>query len=212
MRSKTLIPLAIAALAGLSLQAQAAIMLNSAGGFGLLGGSGVSNTGSSVINNGSVGSSPTPAVTGFPPGLVNNGLLYRAADPVTAQAHTDLIAAYTAAQTAMGGVAGPADLGGATLTPGVYTYAAIAPWSSGTLTLDGQSDPDAQWIFQIGSALTTPAGAVVSLVNGVSPDHVFWQVGSSATLGSANTFAGKMSSRRRASPSVAAHWTAGRWP
>jgi hypothetical protein len=124
--------------------------------------------------------------------VVNNGILFTAADPVTALAHTDLITAYAAAQTAPGGTSGPADLGGATLTPGVYTYASTAPWTAGTLTLNGLGNPNAEWIFQIGSGLTTPAGAMVDLVNGASPDHVFWQIGSSATLGAANTFAGNI--------------------
>ena len=181
-----------AVLAFASLQTQAAVLLGSAGNFGLLGGSGVTNTGSSVINNGNVGSSPTPAVTGFPPGVVNNGILFTAADPVTAQAHTDLITAYTAAQTAPGGTPGPADLGGASLNPGVYTYASTAPWTAGALTLDGGGNPNAEWIFQIGSAITTPAGASVVLQNGASADHVFWQLGSSATLGATNTFAGNI--------------------
>jgi hypothetical protein len=177
---------------GIQANARADISLGVAGSFGLLGGSGVSNTGSSVVNNGNVGSSPTPAVTGFPPGVVNGGILYTAADSVTAQAHTDLIAAYTAAQTALGGVPGPADLGGAVLNPGVYTYASTAPWTAGTLTLDALGDPNAQWIFQIGSGLTTPAGAMVDLINGASPDRVFWQIGSTATLGATNTFAGNI--------------------
>ena len=152
----------------------------------------MSNTGSSVINNGNVGSSPTSTVTGFPPGVVNNGTLFTAADPVTSQAHADLGTAATAAQTAPGGTPGPADLGGATLNPGVYTYATTAPWTAGNLTLNGQGNPNAQWIFQIGSGLTTPAGAMVVLSNGASADHVFWQIGSSATLGASNTFAGNI--------------------
>ena len=190
MRGKTLILLAIAALAGFPLQAKADIMLGTAGDFAVLGGSAVTNTGSSVIN-GNVGSAPTPAVTGFPPGVVN-GVLYLAPDPATAQAHTDANTAYTAAKNAPGGTAGPADLGGANLSPGVYTYAVAAPWTAGTLTLDALGDANAQWIFQIGSTLITPAGATVSLLNGASPDHVFWQVGSSATLGATNTFAGNI--------------------
>jgi hypothetical protein len=124
--------------------------------------------------------------------VVNNGILYTAADLATAQAHTDLITAYTAAQTASGGTPGPADLGGANLSPGVYTYATTAPWTAGTLTLDGLVNSNAQWIFQIGTGLTTPAGAAVSLLNGALGDHVFWQVGSSATLGATNTFAGNI--------------------
>lgn len=193
MRSKTLIVLlAVAAFAAVAPQAQAAIVLGTAENFAVLGGSGVTNTGSSVINGGDVGSAPTSTVIGFPPGLVNGGTLYTAADPATTQAHVDLIAAYTAAQTAPGGVTGPADLGGANLSPGVYTYASTAPWTAGNLTLDGLGNPSAQWIFQIGTGLTTPAGVTVVLTNGASADHVFWQVGSSATLGAANTFAGNI--------------------
>ena len=190
MRGKTLILLAITALAGFPLQAEAGIILGTAGDFGVLGGSAVTNTGSSVIN-GNVGSAPTPAVSGFPPGVVN-GILYTTADPATAQAHTDANTAYTVAKNAPGGTPGPADLGGASLNPGVYTYASTAPWTAGTLTLDGLGDPNAQWIFQIGSGLTTPSGASVVLLNGASPDHVFWQIGTSATLGATNTFAGNI--------------------
>ena len=148
-----------------------------------------------VVNNGNVGSAPTATVTGFPPGVVINGTLFTVADPVTAQAHTDLMTAYTAADTAPGGVVGPADLGGATLTPGVYTFASTADWAADanrTLTLDGGGNANAQWIFQVGSGLTTPADAIVALINGASADHVFWQITSSATLGATNTFAGNI--------------------
>jgi hypothetical protein len=78
------------------------------------------------------------------------------------------------------------------LAPGVYTYASTAPWTAGILTLDGGGNPNAEWIFQVGSALTTPAGAAVSLTNGASADHVFWELGSSATLGATNDFAGNI--------------------
>ena len=191
MKWRYLVLSAVLGLASLPTQA-GAVSLGSAGDFALLGGSGVTNAGASVINNGNVGSAPTATVTGFPPGVVNNGILYTVADPATALAHTDLITAYTAAQTAPGGVPGPADLGGATLAPGVYTYASTAPWTTGTLTLDGGGNPNAEWIFQIGSGLTTPAGAMVALINGASPNRVFWQVGSSATLGADNSFAGNI--------------------
>jgi len=191
MECKHLVLLTVLAFASSQTQARA-ISLDSAGSFGLLGGTGVSNAGLSEINDGNVGSSPTPAVSGFPPGVVNNGILFTTADPVTAQAHTDLITAYAAAQTAPGGTPGPADLGGVSLDPGVYTYASTAPWTAGTLTLNGLGDTNAEWIFQIGSDLTTPAGATMVLINGASPDHVFWQIGSSATLGAANNFAGNI--------------------
>ncbi|MCE5341676.1 MAG: DUF3494 domain-containing protein [Planctomycetaceae bacterium] len=166
------------------------IDLGTAADFAVLGGSGVTNTGTSTFT-GDVGSWPTPAITGITAEMVN-GILYLAADPATDAAHTDLQAAYTAAQTAAGGVAGPADLGGTTLTPGVYVYAAAAPWTAGNLTLDALGDSSAQWIFQIGSTLITPEGAMVSLVNGASAGNVFWQVGSSATIGGTNAFVGNI--------------------
>jgi hypothetical protein len=166
--------------------------LGTAANFAVLGASGVTNGGGALTYiTGDVGSSPTPSVTGLIAAQVD-GILYLNPDPATAQAHTDLIAAYTAALNAPGGVGGPADLGGATLTPGVYTYATTAPWTAGTLTLDGQGNPNAEWIFQIGTGLTTPAGATVALINGASANNVFWQVGSAATLGATNAFAGNI--------------------
>lgn len=167
------------------------IDLGTAANFAVLGGSAVTNAGSLTFITGDVGSCPTPSVTGLLPAQVI-GMLYLAADPATALAQTDLLAAYTIAASATGGVTGPADLGSAILAPGVYTYAAIAPWTAGTLTLDGQSNSNAQWIFQIGTGLTTPSNAVVSLINGASSNNVFWQIGTSLTLGSANTFAGNI--------------------
>ena len=168
----------------------APIDLGTAADFAILGGTGVTNTGTSFIT-GDVGSSPTSTIIGLTAAMVD-GTLYLAADPATTLAHTDLIAAYTAAANATGGVVGPADLGGANLTPGIYTYAAIAPWTSGALTLDALGDSSVQWIFQIGSALTTPATAAVVLINGASANNVFWQIGSTLTLGATNAFAGNI--------------------
>jgi type VI secretion system secreted protein VgrG len=189
MKIKYLILVAFAMLLYGSSTGLAGPSLGSAQSFAVLGGSGVTNTGTSTFT-GDVGSSPTPAIVGITAEMVN-GILYLAADPATASAHTALIDAYNAAHDTLGGVAGP-DLGGATLTPGVYTYAAIAPWTAGTLTLNALGDSSSQWIFQIGSGLTTPAGATVSLINGASANNVFWQVGSSATIGGTNTFAGNI--------------------
>ena len=169
----------------------ASVDLGTAANFGALGGSGVTNANASTLITGDVGSSPTPSVSGLTSANVN-GLLYLIADDATAAAHADLITAYNAAATAAGGAVGPANLGGVTLTSGVYTYAVAAPWTAGTLTLDANGNEDAQWIFQIGTTLITPADATVSLINGASAKNVFWQVGSSATIGINNAFAGNI--------------------
>jgi hypothetical protein len=166
--------------------------------FAVLGGSTVTNTGSSVLT-GDLGVWPGTAITGFfgttqddGPGIVIGAI--HEGDSTADTAHTDLIALYTVKKNALGGVAG-GELGGAILTPGVYTYGAgAATWSTAgtTLTLDALGNSSAQWIFQIGTTLITPASATVSLVNGASANNVFWQVGSSATIGGTNTFAGNI--------------------
>ena len=198
MKNKCLIIVALAVLFYGSSTGLAGPTMGSAQSFAVLGGSTVTNTGSSVIN-GDLGVSPGTAITGFfgtvendGPGIVNGAI--HEGDATAALAHTALIIAYTAAQTATGGVAGPANLGGAILTPGVYTYAAAAPWATAgtTLTLDALGNSSAQWIFQIGSTLITPASATVALIDGASANNVFWQVGTSATLGATNAFAGSI--------------------
>jgi hypothetical protein len=172
------------------------VSLGTAANFAVLGGSGVTNAQSGTWITGDVGSSPTESVSGITAGMVT-GNLYLAGDAsaVKAQAHADASAAYTAAHDATGGAAGPADLGGVTLTPGVYTYgvgAATWTYGAGDLTLNALGNPSAQWIFQIGTTLITPADARVLLINGASANNVFWQVGTSATLGGTNTFAGNI--------------------
>jgi hypothetical protein len=169
----------------------ASVDLGTAASFGALGGSGVTNASASTFITGDVGSSPTPSVSGLTSANVD-GILYLIADAATTAAHADLITAYNAAAGTTGGVPGPAELGGVTLTQGVYTYAVAAPWTAGTLTLDANGDGNAQWIFQIGTTLITPADATVSLINGALAKNVFWQVGTSATLGGTNTFAGNI--------------------
>jgi hypothetical protein len=170
------------------------IDLGTASSFGLLAGSGVTNTGASVIN-GDVGSAPTPAVTGFPPGVVN-GTLYTAANAVTAQAQSDLTVAYNAAAgAAPTATLTGTDLGfynaGNPLSAGVYFFSSSA-FLTGNLTLDGGGDPDAQWIFQIGSTLITAPNSSVEFINGATKCNVFWQVGSSATIDTNNVFAGNI--------------------
>jgi hypothetical protein len=195
LRLHTVLTLALALLA-ISAYATPAINLGTAAHFGLLGGAGVTNNavpGSGTVINGDVGSAPTPSVTGFPTGIVN-GTLYTVADDATAQAHTDLIAAYNAAAGATATSATDltgTNLGTLTLGPGVY-FCSSSAQLTGDLTLDAGLDLDPQWIFKIGSTLTTAANARVLLINGATPSDVFWQVGSSATLGADNVFAGNI--------------------
>lgn len=161
------------------------INLGTAGSFAILGGSTVTNTGSSVLF-GNLGVSPGTAITGFPPGTVN-GTTY-AGGAVAAQAQTDLTAAYTsAAGQACGTTLSGSDLGGLTLTSGVYCFASSAQLT-GNLTLSGSG----QFVFQIGSTLTTASGSSVIFTNGASGSNVFFQVGSSATLGTDTNFAGNI--------------------
>lgn len=191
MRFNTTLLLVGAALAGFPLSAQAAITLGTAGNFAVLAGSTVTNTGSTVINGGSVGLSPGTAITGFPPGSITAPYTTYAADATAAQAQTDLTTAYNAAAGYAGATVLTGDLGGMTLTPGVYAYSSSAQLT-GTLTLNDQGNSNAQFIFQIGSTLTTASSSSVVMINaGSTPDcNVFWQVGSSATLGTTTAFEG----------------------
>ncbi len=171
-------------------RAQVAPPLGGAGRFAVLGGSTVTNTGSSVIS-GDLGVSPGSAVTGFPPGIVVGGTIH-AADAVALAGQTSLTTAYNnlAGQACDTNLTGQ-NLGGMTLTPGVYCFSTSAQLT-GTLTLDAQGSADSVFIFQIGSTLTTASNASVLVINGGSVCNVFWQVGSSATLGTTTTFAGNI--------------------
>lgn len=160
--------------------------------FGVLAGSSVSNTGGTTVNA-NVGVSPLTAITGFPPGMVTNGTLY-SAGAVAAQAQADLTSAFT---TAMG-LACPGgnnltgeDLGGLTLTPGVYCFSNSAQLT-GTLTLNAVGNQNAEFIFQVGSTVTTASGAAVVLINNAQAGNVFWEVGSSATVGTGASFVGNV--------------------
>ncbi len=172
--------------AGDALAGQAPVSLGVAGSFAALGGQTVTSTGLTTLN-GDLGVSPGSSLTGFPPGKVNGTI--HATDPTATQAQADLTAAYNDAAGRQPPQALPLDLGGRTLTPGVYkTGAALA--LTGTLTLDGQGDPNAVFVIQVGSALTTNVGSDVALINGAKPGNVFWQIGSSVTLGTSSVFAG----------------------
>lgn len=159
--------------------------------FAVLGGSTVTNTATPTTVNGNLGVSPGSAVTGFPPGVVTGGTIH-AADSVAAQAQVDLTTTYNdLANTACGTDLTGQDLGGKTLTAGVYCFSTSAQLT-GTLTLDAQGNPSALFVFKIGSTLTTASASSVLIINGGSPCGVFWQVGSSATLGTGTALQGSI--------------------
>lgn len=173
--------------------AQAQVVdLGTAGSFVVLGGASVTNTGPSVLN-GDLGVSPGTSLTGFGSPAVVNGATHNN-DGVASQAQLDLATAYdaAAAQPVL-----PADdltgtdLGNRTLTSGVYRYSSSAQLT-GALTLDAEGNPDAEFIFQIGSTLTTASASSVVLINGASPCNVYWQIGTSATLGTTTAFQGNV--------------------
>jgi len=160
--------------------------LGSACSFGILGGSTVTSAGPSIVL-GDVGVWPGSAVTGFPPATLT-GTIY-ADDAVAQTAQSDLTTAYDYAAAAPGGAVLPADIGGETLVPGVYKTTSAQPslGITGNLTLTGNGI----YIFQIVSTLTTAANnSQISLGGGATSGDVFWQVGSSATLGTSTIFAG----------------------
>jgi ice-binding like protein len=162
--------------------------LGTAATYSILAGSTVTNTGLTDVA-GDVGVSPGPAITGFPPGVAHG--VVHAGDLQAAQAQVDLGAAYNGAASRGGATAVGAALTSATLTPGVYNAAAALDLS-GVLTLDALGDADAEFVFQIGTALTTASATQIVTVNGAQACHVYWQVGSSATLGTATSFLGSI--------------------
>jgi uncharacterized repeat protein (TIGR01451 family) len=163
--------------------------LGTAQSFAILGGSTVTNTGPTVIT-GDLGVSPGTAVTGFPPGTVVGGTIH-AADAVAAGAQADTTTAYNDLASEACGSSPTTELAGQTLVPGVYCFTSSASLN-GTLTLDGQNNPNAVWVFKIGSTLITGSAASVVLINGAQSCNVFWQVGSSATLGTGSNFVGNI--------------------
>jgi hypothetical protein len=179
------------------------IDLKTAKEFGILSGVGISSSGLSIINDMDVGISPglRSDITGFPPATVVNGAIYAPDDsPGTStmltQAKTDLTNAYLSAKDAVSPVpiivAG--DIGGSTLTPGIYKSFSSLMVQTGSLTLDAQGNSNAFWVFQITDALTTigGAGGDIILLNGAKAENIFWQVGSSATIGDNTSFKGNI--------------------
>ncbi|MCU4185865.1 DUF3494 domain-containing protein [Acidiferrimicrobium sp. IK] len=197
-RSRSRIPVAVAlslsaglAIAGVTITpADAAVTtidLGTAQFASVLAGQGVTNSGSTVLNL-DLDTSPLPSVSGFPPGVTLG--TEHLADGVAQTAQSDLTTAYDAAVAApsTANVTG-VDLGGRTLTEGVYT-ASSSMSLTGALTLSGTSS--SVFIFQAGTTLTTGSASSVLLSGGVSACNVFWQVGSSATLGADSTFVGNI--------------------
>jgi hypothetical protein len=162
-------------------------------GFGILAGSTVTNTSTVAAPTnvtGDVGVWAGTAIVGFPPGTLTGTL--HSGDAVAQTAQGQLTTAYNTAAGKPVGTHLPPDIGGSTLFPGVYTTVAQPSLGiTGNLTLDAQGDSTAVWIFQIGSTLITAAGQV-KLQNGALPQNVFWQIGSSATLGTGTTMAGNL--------------------
>lgn len=163
------------------------VNLGTASTFAVLAGATITNTGSTVIA-GDIGLSPGTAVTGFPPGLQSSGATL-VADAQALAAQNDLTTAYLNAAASTPATTSPSDLGGSTLTPGVYA-SSTSMALTGTLTLNGGGDANAVFIFQAGSTLTTASSSKVVLENGAQACNVFWQVGSSATLGTTSDMSG----------------------
>jgi hypothetical protein len=170
--------------------------LGSAGAFTVLAGATVTNTGNTVISadagiGGNLGVSPGSAVTGFPPGSVTPPGAIHAADTLAGNAQNAAGAAYTdAAGRSPDTVFDPIwDLGGQSFVAGVYNDPSSLA-ITGTVTLNGEGNPDAVFIFQAGSTLGTAGSSTVLLINGAQACHVFWAVGSSATLGANSAFNG----------------------
>jgi hypothetical protein len=162
------------------------VSLGTAGTYAVLAGQTVTNTGPTTVH-GNLGLSPGSAVTGFPPGVVSSGAIH-AADAAALTAKADLTTAFDDAAGRASTGAITANLGGQTLVPGVYTGGALA--LGGVLTLDGLGDANAVFVFQAASTLITASGSTVALINGAAACRVFWQVGSSATIGTTSTFVG----------------------
>ena len=194
--------------------AVATVNLGTAGSFGVLAGTTVTNVPTPVathtIINGDLGVSPGTAITGFPPGVVNGAV--HAADGVAAGAQSDLTTAYNdAAGRSPSGSVGPFIGAGQTLAPGVYN-ATTSLDVGGSLTLDAHGDPDAVLIFQVGSTLVTDSASTILLTGGAQACNVFWQVGSSATLGTHSSFQGSILALSSITVTTGDTITAGRWP
>jgi len=179
--NKTVIPVQTVNMATVSLAGSSNIAV--------LAGSAVTSTGATVIT-GDLALSPGTSVGGFPPGILNGTL--RINDAIATQAKLDLTAAYNdaAGRTSVDIVTLSGNIGGLTLTPGLYKSTSSLSISSGDLTFDAKGNASAVFIIQIASTLTTTSGRKVILSGGALASNIFWQVGSSATFGTTSVFKG----------------------
>ena len=194
VRSRTFLATVVLASAGIATAtapaATRSVDLGTAESFAVLAGSTVTNTGPSLIT-GDLGVWPGLAVTGFPPGLVTGGTIH-SGDAVAKNAQQDLTTAYNDAAGRTPATVIPTQLGGRVLKAGVYRTPAGTLQLTGTLTLDAENNPSAVFVFQAASTLTTATASRVELINGAQPCNVFWQIGSSATIGPTTTFVGNI--------------------
>lgn len=165
------------------------VLLETASPFVVLAGSTATNTGPSVLNGG-LGVSPGTALVGFGSPAVVNGATH-ANDGVAAQAQLDLGAAYDVAAAEPSADLTGQDLGNRTLTAGAYAFTSSAQLT-GALTLNAEGNPNAQFVFNVGSQLTTASASSVLLINGASPCNVFWRIGTTAVIGSTTAFKGNV--------------------
>lgn len=168
---------------------QSSVALAGASNLAVLAGSSISNTGATNIT-GDLGLSPGTSVGGFPPGILNGTLHIN--DAIANQAKLDLTSAYNdaAGRTCTDIVTLAGNIGGLTLTPGLYKSTSTLAISSGDVTFDAKGNPNAVFIIQVASAFTTTSGRQVILSGGAQASNIFWQIGSSATFGTTSVLKG----------------------
>lgn len=181
LEPKVVIPLQTTVHGGISLAGSSSIAI--------LAGSAITSTGATVIT-GDLALSPGSSVGGFPPGILNG--TQHINDNIATQSKLDLAAAYNdaAGRVATDIVTIAGNIGGLTLTPGLYKSTSSLAISSGDVTFDALGDANAVFIIQIASSFTVTSGRKVILSGGASAANIFWQVGTSATFGTTSVMKG----------------------